>query len=146
MRFFKMKYNFQRNHYVCVFKDAVSYEVLLRVSWTLLFCNYSINYSLVSPPTPFDNRFFLIVLSKLRHVKWAVFYVKNKDLPFCLSLVWNVFHDTVERTQVKTKKQPKNPDVLLRRQSKWAPYFLGMINLTEYVKRNYRLHWKALYL
>lgn len=102
-----------------MFKDAVSYEVLLRVSWILLFCNYySINYSLVSLLTPFDNRFFLIVLSKLRHVKWGVFYVKNKDLPFCLSPVWNIFPDTVERTQMKTKKQPKDPDMLLRRQSK----------------------------
>lgn len=67
-------------------------------------------------------------------MKWGVFYIKNKDFPFCLSPVWNIFPDKVERTQIKTKKQPKNPDVLLRRQSKQVVYFMGMVNLTEYVK------------
>lgn len=119
-----------------MFKDATSYKVLLRVSWILLFCSYcSINYSLVSPPTPFENRFVLIVLSKSRHGKWGVFYVKNKHVPFCLSPVCHIFPDKVERTQIKTKKQPKNPEVLLRRQSKyWAAYFMGVVNLTEYLK------------
>lgn len=39
-------------------------------------------------------------------MKWGVFYIKNKDFPFCLSPVWNIFPDKVERTQNKeaTKK------------------------------------------
>lgn len=61
MGFLKKKYSFQRNHCICVFKDAVPYKVLLRVSWILLFCNYSVNYSLLCSLTPFDNRFVLIV-------------------------------------------------------------------------------------
>lgn len=49
-----------------MFKDAVAYKILLRVSWMLLYWYYrSINYGVVHPPTPFGNSLVLIVAAKL---------------------------------------------------------------------------------
>jgi len=50
-----------------VFKDTLTYKIWPRVCWILLYqYYYSINYSVIPPPTPFGNKLVLIVVAKLQ--------------------------------------------------------------------------------